>query len=74
MTRFEIDDAYGSRFEVHTVGDHIHQELWVPAESLTDFNAHNVAAFNAKGPNLLCPYIIKKGVDYAEFIETRGEL
>ncbi len=40
VTRFEIDDAYGSQFEVHTVGNHIHQELWVPAESLTEFNAH----------------------------------
>ena len=42
VTRFEIDDAYISQFEVHTVGNHMHQELWVPAESLADFNTHIV--------------------------------
>ncbi len=40
VTRFEIDNTYGSQFEVHTVGNHLHQELWVPAESLAEFNAH----------------------------------
>ena len=40
VTCFEIDNTYGSQFEVHTVGNHLHQELWVPAESLAEFNAH----------------------------------
>lgn len=40
VTRFEIDPSYAERFEVHTVGGKIHQELWVPAEELNEFNRH----------------------------------
>ncbi len=40
VTRFEIEPAYADRFEVHTVGGKIHQELWVPAEELEEFNRH----------------------------------
>lgn len=40
VTKFEIDDAYGSSFEVHTVGNSTHRELWVPAEELANFNSH----------------------------------
>jgi len=40
VTRFEIDDEYYKRFEVHTVGAGYHQELWVPAEDLDTFNQH----------------------------------
>jgi hypothetical protein len=40
VTRFEIDQAYAERFEIHTVGGKIHQELWVPAEKLEEFNRH----------------------------------
>ncbi|MBR5750878.1 MAG: hypothetical protein IKX84_00690 [Clostridia bacterium] len=40
VTRFEIDDGYAARFEVHTVGSRRHQELWVPAEELEIFNRH----------------------------------
>ncbi len=42
VTRFEIDDEFVRRYEVHTVGAHVHQELWVPAEELLEFNAHIV--------------------------------
>ena len=38
VTRFEIDDSFGTKFEVHTVGSSLHQELWVPAEELPRFN------------------------------------
>ena len=27
-------------FDVHTVGNHVHQELWIPAEELPTFNSH----------------------------------
>ncbi len=37
---FAVDDAYASRFPVHTVGAARHQELWVPAEELEEFNRH----------------------------------
>ena len=39
VTRFSISDAYASQYAVHTVGARIHQELWVPAEQLAEFNA-----------------------------------
>lgn len=40
VTRFAVDDEYISRFDVHTVGNHIHKELWIPAEELSAFNLH----------------------------------
>lgn len=40
VTRFEINDSFAEKFEVHTVGASYHQELWVPAEELNTFNQH----------------------------------
>lgn len=40
VTRFEIDDDYVRKFEVRTVGAKVHQELWVPAEELEEFNSY----------------------------------
>jgi len=41
VTEFEVENKYVSKFEVQTVGsDLIHQELWIPAEELTEFNSH----------------------------------
>lgn len=40
VTKFEVDDAYYSQFEIHRVGDTYHEELWGPAEQLEEFNAH----------------------------------
>ncbi len=40
VTRFSVDDEYVVKFEVHTVGSHIHKELWIPAEELPTFNRH----------------------------------
>jgi hypothetical protein len=42
VTKFEVETAYAKKFEVHTVGSQIHQELWVPAEELNEFNAYIV--------------------------------
>ena len=42
MTRFAVDDEYAGQFDVHTVGNHVHQELWIPAEDLLTFNSHIV--------------------------------
>ncbi|MEP6672233.1 MAG: hypothetical protein ABJF10_23925 [Chthoniobacter sp.] len=39
VTEFEIPDAYAAQFERHVVGGHEHEELWVPAERLSEFNA-----------------------------------
>ena len=38
VTRFEVESDYLARFKVETVGGSIHQELWVPAEDLDEFN------------------------------------
>lgn len=40
VTRFTVDDAYGAQFPQKQVGAAEHVELWVPAESLEDFNQH----------------------------------
>lgn len=40
VTVFEIDDEYISRFPVQTVGARYHQEYWIPAEELAEFNRH----------------------------------
>lgn len=39
VTRFSVDDAYGSKFERRVVGSREHEELWVPAEDLAELNA-----------------------------------
>src|SRR5579871_5491809 len=39
VTRFKIDAKYVSRFPKRTVGGTIHEELWVPAEELSEFNS-----------------------------------
>lgn len=40
VTKFEIDDEYFEQFEVHQAGRSYHQELWVPAGELAEFNRH----------------------------------
>ncbi|RYX81816.1 ADP-ribosylation/crystallin J1 [bacterium] len=41
VTRFEIDNSYATYFEVQTVGTRgLHDELWVAAEELDEFNKH----------------------------------
>lgn len=40
VTEFEVQDEYCSQFEIHTVGRSYHQELWIPAEELENFNRH----------------------------------
>jgi len=42
VTRFDVNASYLQRFSVETVGGSTHQELWVPAEELSEFNANIV--------------------------------
>ena len=44
VTRFDIDADFVRRYPIHTVGGPIHQELWVPAEELAEFNRNIVGA------------------------------
>ena len=46
VTSFEIDDAYISQFPVQTVGASYHQELWIPAEELENFNHHIIGTIS----------------------------
>lgn len=38
VTRFAVRADYLQRYEVHTVGGSLHQEYWIPAEELEEFN------------------------------------
>ncbi len=40
VTEFDVNDEYISKFEVKTVGNSMHKELWVPAEELDEFNSY----------------------------------
>jgi hypothetical protein len=41
VTQFDVNDAYISQFEIQIVGSsQVHQELWIPAEDLAQFNRH----------------------------------
>ncbi|WP_009963482.1 TIGR02452 family protein [Verrucomicrobium spinosum] len=42
VLKFEIDAVYISRFDRQVVGGSQHEELWVPAEELEEFNDHIV--------------------------------
>jgi hypothetical protein len=46
VTQFEVNDVYIGEFEVHSVGSRIHQELWVPAERLDEFNNNILGLIN----------------------------
>lgn len=38
VTKFAVNSDYVSRFEIQNVGGEIHNELWVPAEEMDEFN------------------------------------
>ena len=38
VTRFHVRKSFLRRYEVHTVGGNEHQEYWIPAEELIEFN------------------------------------
>ena len=40
VVEWEIDEAYVSKFRVENVGGRHHNELWVPAEELEEFNSN----------------------------------
>ncbi len=40
VTTFVVDEPYVAQFERHVVGGRLHEELWVPAEQLAEFNQH----------------------------------
>ena len=42
VTKFNVNTLYLSKFEIQNVGGEIHNELWIPAEELKEFNSHIV--------------------------------
>ncbi len=40
VTQFKVEDEYIGQFEKHTVGGSQHQEFWIPAEEVEEFNRH----------------------------------
>ena len=42
VTRFHVRKNYLKRYKVQTVGSSTHQEYWIPAEDLHEFNANIV--------------------------------
>jgi hypothetical protein len=44
VLRFRVDAGFLARYEVRTVGSRVHQEYWIPAEDLEEFNRHLVGA------------------------------
>ncbi len=44
VTRFAIDAAFAARYPVQVVGGRRHQELWVSAEELAEFNRNLVGS------------------------------
>ena len=42
VTRFHVRNEYLKRHEVQIVGGSVHQEYWIPAEELSEFNLNIV--------------------------------
>lgn len=42
VTKFEVNTDYVNKFQIQNVGGLIHNELWVPAEELEEFNRNIV--------------------------------
>ncbi len=42
VTRFAVNSGYLEKFAVQNVGGSIHNELWIPAEELDEFNSNIV--------------------------------
>ncbi len=42
VTRFHVRSEHAARYNTETVGARVHQELWIPAEELAEFNANIV--------------------------------
>jgi hypothetical protein len=40
VTKFDVDAKYAAKFDRKIVGGREHEELWVPAEELLEFNRH----------------------------------
>lgn len=44
VTAFDVPSVFITRYQIQIVGDHYHQELWIPAEDLDAVNGQIVGA------------------------------
>lgn len=59
VTKFAVRKSYLDLFEKHVVGSRLHEEFWIPAEELGEFNA------NILGPiELVGTYTEKDRLEY----------
>lgn len=49
VTRFEVEDSWAKRYEIHTVGAALHRELWIPAEEQEEFQRHFIGKIEVIG-------------------------
>ena len=49
VTRFNVNSEYLRRHKVQTVGGSVHQEYWIPAEELDEFNQNIVGPIEVVG-------------------------
>jgi hypothetical protein len=49
VTEFKVEDYYINQFERQIVGGSLHEELWIPAERLDEFNQHIVGKIKVVG-------------------------
>ncbi|HZS47689.1 MAG TPA: hypothetical protein VFC63_21650 [Blastocatellia bacterium] len=47
VTRFQVRTEYLNRYEIKVVGGSEHQEYWIPAEDLPEFNSNIVGEIEA---------------------------
>jgi hypothetical protein len=40
VLRFQVESDYLDKFPVQTAGARVHQEYWIPAQELEEFNRH----------------------------------
>jgi hypothetical protein len=40
VVQFEVEKAFWDRYPVQAAGARVHQEYWIPAEELEEFNRH----------------------------------
>jgi hypothetical protein len=44
VMRFQVEAEFLARYSVQTVGASIHQEYWIPADELDEFNQHVIGS------------------------------
>ena len=49
VTRFYVNNEYLRQYQVQTVGGSVHQEYWIPAEELDEFNKNIVGPIEVIG-------------------------